>query len=605
MLKITRISNAIKVEGLDNRLYPDNGTIVIPVNSVIIQTDESNIATFRSAANNDVLFSGLIGQIQIGTETPDKENIVSAFSNIANSSTGGGGGADYDDTELRQLIQAETLQRQTDDATLDNKITGLSESVDQKLKGYVNGASYSSTDKKINLLNGETVIAYIDATQFIKDGMVDNVEIKNSKLVITFNTDSGKEPIELSLSDIFNPDNYYTKTDIDGKNFVTVTRLTEAVEALGGEIENELTSNYQPKLVSGTNIKTVNGNSLVGSGNVTINAGVSSVGKKTDASDPYLTQSDFVSPTTGAVKVGSPITDSTKYHTFSYETTYKDWLNKSTVTDTLDSEALEKNATYLTGNTVRKAVTTSSNIPYYWFGNDPESTNVTFAKDNIYMTFEFDGTETDYWGGNQKPGHKVEMKLVDMGNYNTLELIYWQLYIDHVLWNGATDGTDVDFPMDENMNEKAMSWRDFSQTTNGAASVLSTISFDTGAQISAASDFFSKYFAIILRTDKVDGSTVLKIGGNNDYKYYKLTLKSVTTGSGMKLRANAKGDISTDNKPERLNEYIRYADNQKAYILTDKNIGEAGVATKDDLTAIETEIGNISSALDAINGETV
>ena len=49
--------------------------------------------------------------------------------------------------------------------------------------------------------------------------MIDNVEIvtvQNVKyLKITFNTESGKEPILIPLSDIFNPDEYYTKTEVD------------------------------------------------------------------------------------------------------------------------------------------------------------------------------------------------------------------------------------------------------------------------------------------------------------------------------------------------------------------------------------------------------
>ena len=57
----------------------------------------------------------------------------------------------------------------------------------------------------------------IDATDFIKDGMVSNVAISEGNLVITFNTDAGQEPISIALTDIFNPANYYNKTEVDGK----------------------------------------------------------------------------------------------------------------------------------------------------------------------------------------------------------------------------------------------------------------------------------------------------------------------------------------------------------------------------------------------------
>lgn len=65
--------------------------------------------------------------------------------------------------------------------------------------------------------NGRTELFSIDATGFIKDGMVSNVAISKGNLVITFNTDAGKEPISIALTDIFNPANYYNKTEVDGK----------------------------------------------------------------------------------------------------------------------------------------------------------------------------------------------------------------------------------------------------------------------------------------------------------------------------------------------------------------------------------------------------
>lgn len=62
-----------------------------------------------------------------------------------------------------------------------------------------------------------TELFKIDATDFIKDGMVSNVAISEGNLVITFNTDAGQEPISIALTDIFNPANYYNKTEVDSK----------------------------------------------------------------------------------------------------------------------------------------------------------------------------------------------------------------------------------------------------------------------------------------------------------------------------------------------------------------------------------------------------
>lgn len=191
LLKITDNGSGILVQGTDNVLYPDNATLTYPYNSIVLVTDESDIATFRSASNNDVLFSGLIGNIEIGNEIVTKQNINTKFDAIANQESGGGG-----------------------------DVTGL-----------FADASYDSQTKHINFYDKDnTLVAYVDATDFIKDGMVSNVEILNGNLVITFNTDAGKEPITIPLTDIFNPNNYYTKTDANAL-FATQVVVNEEIAA--------------------------------------------------------------------------------------------------------------------------------------------------------------------------------------------------------------------------------------------------------------------------------------------------------------------------------------------------------------------------------------
>ena len=103
----------------------------------------------------------------------------------------------------------------TQHQSLDNYYT--KQEVNGLTSNFFDKAIYDSDNKAIIFKNGDDVIATIDATGFIKDGMVSNVEILESNLVITFNTDAGKEPISIALTDIFNPANYYNKTEVDGK----------------------------------------------------------------------------------------------------------------------------------------------------------------------------------------------------------------------------------------------------------------------------------------------------------------------------------------------------------------------------------------------------
>ena len=123
--------------------------------------------------------------------------MASGFSEFPNS--------DIVDAKIR-----EALTSKADKATTYTKTE-----VDTKIGGFVDGAEYDSYQKKIFLKHGTTTVAEVDATSFIKDGMVSSVEVVSGNLVITFNTDAGQEPIEVPLTDIFDPSNYYDKDAVD------------------------------------------------------------------------------------------------------------------------------------------------------------------------------------------------------------------------------------------------------------------------------------------------------------------------------------------------------------------------------------------------------
>ena len=168
-------------------------------------------------------------------------------------------------------VVTEAQRAQNAETALNSKIDEVSGAI-PSVESYFDGAEYDSNAKRINFKHGDTVKTYIDATDFIKDGMVSNVEIINDNLVITFNSDAGKETITIPLTDIFNPNNYYTKSDAndlldDKADKVNTYTKTEVDAVLSGK---------QETLISGTNIKTINNESILGSGNITINVTVDS-----------------------------------------------------------------------------------------------------------------------------------------------------------------------------------------------------------------------------------------------------------------------------------------------------------------------------------------
>ena len=126
---------------------------------------------------------------------------------------------------------------------------------------YADAVAYDSNAKAMKFYHGGTggtEVFSFDASPFLIDGMVDDVEIKDvtisgqsvTCLVVTFNTDAGKQEIDIPISEIFDASNYYTKSEVD--------------TALSGK---------QATLVSGTNIKTINNESILGDGNITIEGG--------------------------------------------------------------------------------------------------------------------------------------------------------------------------------------------------------------------------------------------------------------------------------------------------------------------------------------------
>ena len=115
------------------------------------------------------------------------------------------------DSKLEGKADVGDIPTKTSDLTNDSGFIDTT-----ALATLFDGAEYDSSTKRINFKHGSNILAYVDATDFIKDGMVESVVIEGGYVVITFNTDAGKEAIRIDITDIFNPANYYDKTAVDG-----------------------------------------------------------------------------------------------------------------------------------------------------------------------------------------------------------------------------------------------------------------------------------------------------------------------------------------------------------------------------------------------------
>jgi len=135
-----------------------------------------------------------------------------------------GGGASESDILVLSSITVNNIE----------KINALSGDV----SNCFDGAEYVSSAHTIIFKHGDVTKGSIDASAFIKDGMVSSVTVSDGNLVISFNTDAGREDISLSLSQIFNPDNYYNKTEINALSGVVANNVTNINNVSGSVVDN-------------------------------------------------------------------------------------------------------------------------------------------------------------------------------------------------------------------------------------------------------------------------------------------------------------------------------------------------------------------------------
>lgn len=250
MLQITKQGNSIVVEGLNHYFYPYNGTLEVPCNSVITVVDEGDIVLFRSASNYDVLFSAKIDEITINGQSVTKDNVGEVFGALSNVSSGGGGMTPEQEEKLNNALQSETDPVWTTEK----------------------GNYYTKTEVDTSL-----------------ESKADKTEIPTVPTnVSAFTNDAGYLTEHQSL------DNYYTKTESDGK-YATQVVVNEEIAARINDIrdvkatleskadKSEIPSlngyateqwvGQQGYLTEHQPLKTINGETIVGNGDITISSG--------------------------------------------------------------------------------------------------------------------------------------------------------------------------------------------------------------------------------------------------------------------------------------------------------------------------------------------
>lgn len=328
MISINKQGNAIVIEFTDNDKYLFNGKIEVAPNELIVVVDQSDMVTFKRASNGDVLFSQLVDDIQIAGSPVTKDTVIDQFALIGFTSGGGEPGAVssvngqtgdviitpaslnvYTRAEVDAAINAETTERQKQDSALGGMIAAETaareRAVASKQDTLVSGQNIKTINGQSVLgagniaiqggtsnwddITGKPEFATVATTGSYNDlsdkpeipsDYIENITDSDTEFSIdtAFNYKSGKK-YSLSFSKtggfgvvIGGDTQRKINLSIDTDIIATKEDLADYQPVGDYATKTELASK-QDTLVSGTNIKTINGQTLLGEGNIEIQGG--------------------------------------------------------------------------------------------------------------------------------------------------------------------------------------------------------------------------------------------------------------------------------------------------------------------------------------------
>lgn len=180
-------------------------------------TSISNLTQYRVATSNDL-------RSKVSAVRPTANKGIE----IEGSATTPTIGIKLDPTQGNVTLSLGANGLKAEDTTALRDVTGQNfiKKNGTNVEGHLN-LTYNTETKKINLEGFDSsIIASIDATAFIKDGMINTVELvtdpeshdPGTYLVITFNTDAGKDAIYLDVSSLIDVYEGHNGIKVTGKD---------------------------------------------------------------------------------------------------------------------------------------------------------------------------------------------------------------------------------------------------------------------------------------------------------------------------------------------------------------------------------------------------
>ena len=204
-IQLSKNGNAVKFDFDDNSHYLNDGTIEVPVNSLTLVTDESNMFTFKKAASDDIFISGLYSEIGMS-----KAELIAWYKDNMVGSTGGGGGG-VTSGEVQTMID-ESISGKADTSD----VATVSGNV-QTLSGQV------ETDEKV------TATALVDLNDRLGD-KADTSAVTASIASATSGMATQQWVYEQGYVDSGSLEGYATEEWVQEQGYASASRVNEVEE---------------------------------------------------------------------------------------------------------------------------------------------------------------------------------------------------------------------------------------------------------------------------------------------------------------------------------------------------------------------------------------
>ena len=395
MVNIYKSGNGVLFKLTDNPYSTRGQELSFPSNSLTLLIDNSDIATIRSSADNEVMLAARIDEIFINDEDVTKENIQEKWILVATSSQGGGGGTGgavnsvngktgdvvltasslnaYTKTQVDSLVETKVDKEayEVDKATfaLKSELPDMAQYVDKtsykadkqtfalkseipSTENFVDKETYE-TDKAtfalktdIPSLDGYATEEWVESKGYLtehqdisklatKEEVTNGLALKvdkstydsekqsfatkseiadmatqtwvENKGYLTEHQDISKLATKSELTEGLegkqDKGNYATKEELPNLElYATKSEVTEGLatkQDKGNYATTSQLSTKQDVLKSGTNIKTINGESILGSGNIEIQGGGGGIADAPSDGNKYVRQNgNWVQETT-------------------------------------------------------------------------------------------------------------------------------------------------------------------------------------------------------------------------------------------------------------------------------------------------------------------